>query len=749
MRTRMLALALGLLALRFIPALPAGRELLAIALLGGLLLFWPAPYRYSRPGRALGVALLGFTWACVSAGAALEDRLAPALDGQIVWLQGRVVGLPAQGREGVRFQLQDATSRRGQLPTLLRLSWRQGPALQAGETWRLAVKLKRPRGLVNPQGFDYEAWLLAQRIGAQGSVKQGTRLQASSGLVAWRDQLRQRLLAVDAFGRQGGLAALVLGDDSGLSSADWRVLQDTGTVHLMVISGQHIGLLAGLLYGLVAGLARLGLWPQRLPWLPSACALAAVGALGYGLLAGFQVPVQRACLMVALVLIWRLRFRHLGVWLPLLVALDLVLLAEPLASLQAGFWLSFGAVLVLIWGFAGRLGAWPWWHTLGRMQWLMTIGLLPLMLGLGLPLSLSGPLANLLAEPWVSLAVVPPALLGTLTIAVPWLGAGLLQLAGGSLELLFRLLSMLAAWQPAWLASQVPVWAWLLGALGAALLLAPAGVPGRMLGLAMLLPLLFPPLAEVPDGQAQVWQLDIGQGLSVLVRTRHHAMLYDTGPRSADFDSGERVVVPSLRGLGLRQLDLLLISHADNDHAGGALAVQRGLAVAQVLSGEPGELPAALAAQPCRNGAQWQWDGVRFETWRWAKAADGNQASCVLWVEAGGERLLLTGDIDAAAEAAWVKANPTRQAEWLQAPHHGSRSASSMTLLQALAPQAVLVSRGAHNAFGHPHPQVMARYRALGLKVYDSVEQGAVRIRLGARTTADGLRKEPRFWREK
>src|SRR5690606_1462457 len=215
------------------------------------------------------------------------------------------------------------------------------------------------------------------------------------------------------------LAALVLGDDSGLSRADWRVLQDTGTVHLLVISGQHVALLAALLYGLVAGLARLGWWPQRLPWLPWACALAFSGALGYGLLAGLEVPVRRACVMVALVLLWRLRFRHLGVWWPLRLAVVLVLLVEPLASLQAGFWLSFGAVAVLAWVFAGRLGAWPWWRVWWRGQWTLALGLLPLFFALGLPLSLSGPLANLIAVPWVSLLVVPLALLGTLLLPLP------------------------------------------------------------------------------------------------------------------------------------------------------------------------------------------------------------------------------------------------------------------------------------------------------------------------------------------
>jgi competence protein ComEC len=742
----MFALALGMVALRWLPALPPGWLLTVMALLGALALVGSWQSQVRRP---LGLALLGLCWACWSAQSALDDRLPAELDGQTRWLQGRVVGLPAEKGGVVRFQLEQTSARRAVLPTRLRVTWHGGPAIKAGETWRLAVKLKRPRGLVNPQGFDYEAWLLAQRIGALGTVKQGERISAAAGPLAWRDQLRARLLAIDAFGREGGLAALVLGDDSGLSSADWRVLQDTGTVHLLVISGQHIGLFAGLLYGLVAGLARLGLWPQRLPWLPSACFLAAVGALGYGVLAGFQVPVQRACVMLLLVLIWRLRFRHLGVALPIVLAINLVLLAEPLASLQPGFWLSFGAVAILVWVFGGRLGAWPWWRTWGRAQWTMSIGLFPLLLGLGLPISLSAPLANLLAVPWVSLAVVPLALFGTLALPIPWVGEGMLQLAGGLLELLFRLLGQLADWQPAWQAPQVPGWIWALGLMGALIVLAPAGVPLRALGLAMLVPLFYPPQQAVPEGQAEILQLDVGQGLAILVRTRQHALLYDAGPRYGDFDSGERLVVPTLRSLGVARLDRMLISHADDDHAGGALAVQRGIAVTEVVSGEPDELPPALQAQPCTHGAHWQWDGVHFQTWQWAKATSGNQASCVLLIDAGGERLLLTGDIDVPAEAAWLAAHPGIQVQWLQAPHHGSRTSSSAVLLRGLASHSVLVSRGAHNAYGHPHPQVLARYQALGLAVYDSVEQGAVRLRLGAFAPASGLRKEGRFWREK
>lgn len=741
MRTGMLALGTGLACLPLLPELPPTWLSLALLPVALMLLPWRS--------YAISFLLFGFVWACCSAQAALDDRLPAALDGRTLWLEGRVSGLPEVGEGVVRFQLEQAESREHRLPERLRLSWYDGPPLLVGERWRLAVKLKRPHGLVNPQGFDYEAWLLAQRIGATGSVKQGERLRAATGPYAWRDALRQRLLRVEAHGRAGGLTALVLGDDSGLSHADWRVLQDTGTVHLLVISGQHVALLAALLYGLVAGLARLGWWPRALPWLPWACAVAFAGALGYGLLAGFEVPVRRACVMVALVLLWRLRFRHLGLWWPLALAFIVVLLAEPLASLQAGFWLSFGAVAVLAWVFGGRLGAWSWWRIWWRAQWTLALGLLPLFFALGLPLSASGPLANLLAVPWVSLLVVPLALLGTLLLPIPWLGEALLWLAGGLLEMLFQALAWIAGILPAWLPTALPLWAWLIGSLGALLCLLPAGVPMRALGLAMLLALFVAPRERIAQGHAEVWQLDVGQGSAVLVRTREHVVLYDAGPRFGDFDLGERVVLPSLRQLGVSRIDLMLLSHADSDHAGGAQAIALGMPVERVLSGEAAVLPASLLARPCVDGASWQWDGVRFTTWRWARAEEGNQSSCLLKVEAGGERLLLTGDIDGAAESALLGAGRDLRAEWLQVPHHGSRSSSSARFLAAVKPTYALLSRGRHNPFGHPHPSVLARYQARGVVLHDSAERGAVRLLLGQQEGASSWRERPRFWREK
>ncbi|HDS1769031.1 DNA internalization-related competence protein ComEC/Rec2 [Pseudomonas putida] len=733
MRTGMFALALGLVCLGFLPALPSVGWLITLAACAVGSLFtrvWP-----------LGWFLLGLCWACGSAQQALDDRLAAGLDGRTLWLEGRVVGLPARTAQGVRFELEAARSRRAELPQRLQLSWFDGPPLRAGEQWRLAVTLQRPAGLLNPHGPDREAQLLARRVGATGTVKAGQLLAPVTG--GWRDALRQRLLMVEANGRQAALVALVLGDGAGMAREDWQTLQATGTVHLLVISGQHIGLVAGLLYGLVAGLARWGLWPARLPWLPWACGLAMAAALAYGWLAGAGVPVQRACLMLAVVLLWRLRFRHLGAFFPLLLALVAVLVFEPLAALLPGFWLSFAAVATLIYCFNARLGGWRPWQAWTRAQWVIAIGLLPVLLATGLPVSLSAPLANLVAVPWVSLAVLPLALLGTVLLPLGGVGDALLWLAGGLLEWLFRLLALVAQQHPAWVPPVLPGWAWLLVVLGALLVLLPRGVPLRGLGGVMLLA-LWVPREPVPFGQVEVWQLDVGQGLAVLLQTRHHTLLYDAGPARGESDLGERVVLPTLRKLGVGSLDLMVISHAHADHAGGAAAIQRGLPVRRAIGGEALD---DVQLQPCVSGEQWDWDGVRFSLWRWADGQSSNDRSCVLLIEAQGERLLLAGDMEAAAERAWLAETEAPRIDWLQAPHHGSRSSSTEAFIRATAARGVLISRGRNNSFGHPHVQVMERYQRHGLAVHDTAVEGALRLVLGRQGEVECVRGQRRFWR--
>jgi len=434
-------------------------------------------------------------------------------------------------------------------------------------------------------------------------------------------------------------------------------------------------------------------------------------------------------------------------WTPLLGALLAVLVAEPLVVLLPGFWLSYAAVALLIFGFSGRLGRWTAWRTWLRAQWLMAIGLLPASIALGLPLSISGVAANLIAVPWVELVVVPLALLGSLALGVPGVGELLLWVSGGLLEILFRLLGWMAELAPAWQPVAAPTWTLILAMLGALLLLAPAGVPLRSLGLAMFLPVFWPSIPLPAPGMAEIRVLDVGQGLSVLIRTRSQSWLYDTGARNGDFDIGERVVVPTLRSLGVGKLNLLMLSHADNDHAGGALAVKHSLRPAQVISGEPERLAPELQASPCRI-EEWRVDDVRLSSWTWAGARESNDRSCALEVEANGERILLTGDLPQSAELAWLAAHPAERIDWLLAGHHGSRSSSGPAFLRAIRPSTAIISRGANNPYGHPHPSVVERFRTLGIRIQDTAEEGALVLTLGAHGELGGVREGAHFWQE-
>lgn len=741
-----LAFSSGVLILRFLPAVPPSWLLLLLG--GGAIAFLLLRQQWVR---WLAAAMLGLCWSGWHATTLLEQRLEINRDGQTLWLEGRIAGLPQwqseAGWQVVRFELEEASSRRVTLPPRLRLSWRDPPPLRAGERWRLAVRLKQPDGLLNPHGFDYLQWLTARRIGATGTVKAGEWQADGNGVDAWRERLRERLLTMLPDNpAAGGVLALSLGDGSVLSRTQWQKLQDSGTVHLFVISGQHISLVAGLGYGLVVLLVRLGLWPMRVPWLPAACALALGGAFAYGALAGFAVPVQRALIMVTVVLLWRMSYRPLSSWKPWSLALAAVLVLDPLVMLQPGFWLSFAAVAVLLLVFAGRLGRWRWWQMLSRAQWAAAIGLLPLLLASGLPISWVGPVANAVAVPFVSFVVLPLVLLGMLLIGWPVLAVPVLQLAAYLLSALWHALDWLVQGWPAWQSAVPESWILLLTGLAVFLLLLPGALRPWWLALMLLTPLAWPPAGDaVPAGQARIWLLDVGQGQAIVIQTARHALLYDAGPSIAGMDAGETIVVPFLRGERIRHLNRLILSHADADHAGGATAVLRHVTVERLVSGEPGR-HGELQAESCSNTG-WEWDAVRFRQWQQEAAEDSNAASCVLWVEAADERFLVTGDLDVAGERALLGAWPELQADWLVAGHHGSRTSTAQFWLQHLQPHTVLISRGRHNSYGHPHPLALARIEYNSMQLYDTAVDKAIRIQLGAHAPLWSMAQQQRFWR--
>jgi competence protein ComEC len=760
-----LAALLGALAVHALPALPPRWLDALLAVLA--LAFLPHP-RLRLPG----CALLGLAWCALRADVAFEARLPRERDGRDFAVVGTVEELPRRSLDATRFELHveraELDGREIALRGRLRLSWYDGAPqeLDACSRWQLQLRLRRPRGLVNRGGFDSERHALERGIVAVGYVREADS-NRRLGERGWCvDRLRERL-AHDIAQRVGDphdaalVRAFAIGDTRGLDQDDWEVARATGVPHLIAISGFHVGIAAGFGALLVRLLWRL--WPRlglriALPVAQAPAALAA--AIGYGALAGNSLPTLRTLMMIAIVALAHGARRGSGGAHALALALLAILVLDPLATLSAGFWLSFVGVAFLLGclargrGWAGRL------RELGAGQLLMSVALLPLTVWFFGEVSLVGVLANLIAVPVVSLVIVPLCLLGLLALLILPVAAVLpLTLAAAVAHAQWRLLEQMASWPGAhgYLPEAAP-WALALAMLGAAWMFLPRGVPARGLGALLFLPLLLPDRPPPEQGAFVATVIDVGQGLSVLVRTREHVLLYDAGARyRSEFDLGEAAVLPTLHALGVGKLDALVVSHGDNDHAGGAPAVARAHPQARRYAGEPARLD--LAAAQCRAGQSWRWDGVDFRMLgpgSDALEAHGgsadNDRSCVLLVETASGRLLLTGDIGRRIEPAIASAVGDGPPLVLLVPHHGSRSSSSEAFLAALAPRFAVVSAGWRNRFGHPHPAVVQRYADAGVPLEETARSGALEIGFGRdaapRLVARERERRARHWRE-
>lgn len=622
----------------------------------------------------------------------------------------------------------------------LRLSWYFPPPMRAGETWQVAAEVRPPWGLQNPGGFDYERWLLANGFDALGYIRRGERLQGFS------PGLRQRLLdaiaeRLAAHRNRAYLLALATGSDRWMSDADWTLLRRTGTVHLLVISGLHVGLAAAFGFALGMGMARLAPW--LLPWAPAGWIAAGISlgmAWAFVWLSGAGVPAMRAGLMSSLAVCALLSGRAVPVAGWLASAALILICLQPLSVLTQGFWLSFGAVALLISGFAGRLPRYPWPLALLRAQALMTLGMWPLLaMTVGEAAPAAGP-ANLFAVPWVSFIVVPLTLAALLSSVA---SESLAQLCWAGADAALSALLGFLNWLDGIGAHSLPLPMWqgmaCLAGLGCVLWAA----HGR--ALLACLPLCLAALLTLEQrplwGEARVLSLDVGQGSAILVDTRSHRLLFDAGARTASgFDLGEAAVLPAIAATGPRRLDRLIVSHGDLDHAGGAQAVLLGLPVQALLGEAPG-----LDGQPCRQGQAWVWDGVAFEILHPPANFRGssNNASCVLRLRARSGSALLTGDIETGAERRLL-AEGLGPVDLLFAPHHGSNTSSSPAFLDALRPRLAIATAGYDNRYGHPHPAVAARYRERGIPLWITGLDGALAWRSEAPDRLHALRRERR-----
>ncbi|HXF18798.1 MAG TPA: DNA internalization-related competence protein ComEC/Rec2 [Burkholderiales bacterium] len=718
-------------------------------------------FRASRPANRVSLhaaaivtfAAAGFFWAAAIAHWKLSDELPEIWQGRDIEISGVIAEMVQPNERGVRFVLDvDRTyTLNAKIASRISLMWYQTdnaslPTLHAGQYWRLVVRLHRPHGNANPDGFDFEAWMLERGIRAVGYVRADPAPHLIKPLV-WRagyllercrEAARAHLQA--ALGQRpyaGVVVALAIGDQQAIPADQWQVFTRTGVNHLISISGLHITMVASMAVLLILRLWRLSeTLMLKLPARRAAAICGLAVAIGYAVLSGFAVPAQRTVYMLAVVAValWNnWTTRPISV---LAAAAALVVVLDPMAVMAPGFWLSFGAVAVIMLTAGSRIGRQGWFRSWIQIQGAVTLALIPLLLALFQQISLVSPLANAFAIPVVSLIVVPLALLAAV-IPVD----GLAYAAHQLMALCMIVLNMLSNWPAAvWQQHAPPAWTIPIAIAGAIWMLLPKGFPARWLGASLMLPLFLSAPDSVPLRELQLTVLDVGQGLAVVVRTHEHTLLYDTGPAFTEqIDAGGRIVVPYLRASGIRALDAMIISHDHSDHTGGALSVLQAVPTGWLDSSLPRNHALNLAlpqARVCDAGQRWEWDGVSF-VFLYPQAADynsvkDNDRSCVLKISSAYGSVLLPGDIEKYSESRLLQSSENLRADVLIAPHHGSRTSSTLGFVTAVAPEVTIFSVGYLNRFGHPHPVVNARYRHAGSRTIRTDASGAVLISMNA-----------------
>lgn len=739
----------GLVLTAWLPILPDWRiGFIPVCVLSGW--HW-LPQRVKPWLLPLCALLMGIAWASWRAEQRLNERLPPELEGQAIELTATVRDIPKAGEFGtrIRFTVDETDKQTRQLPTTILLNDYRKQDWPPGSRWQLTVSLRRPVATRNQAGFDGETWYWSENIGAIGSVRKGRMaLPPATDFQARIDRLRQQILErIEQSGRDnpraaGLISALTVGVQNRLSEDDWRLFRATGLIHLVSISGVHVTLLAALISGLTALILRH--WPtQRIPPRLLIALSGLSAATAYALLAGWSIPTQRTLYMLLTATIMLLCKRALPPFHIWWIALAVVLIIDPFAVLTPGLWLSFGLVAILMTATLGRRQPPGKWRAAWQGQYAATVASIVMLTVFFGSLPLLSPLLNIIAIPLVSVLLTPLALIG---ILCPWDGP--LQL---SILLADQSLTLLDAVTPAAIVWPLPVspWPlWLLGACGVLWLIAPRGLPGRPVGLLLIAPLLlYQPPAPV-SGTAAINLFDTGQGLSMLVRTNRHSLLFDTG-----YGDAQRLLIPQLHGLGLKHLDTVIASHHDSDHDGALPSLLSAFPVRLLLAGQP-ETMTEHHAKPCQRGQSWNWDGVRFDLltpYRDSSPKKDNDTSCVLRISAGEQSLIITGDQSASGEAELVgQYGETLRSDILIAGHHGSKTSTSSVWLNTIKPHQVWISAGYRNRYRHPHPVVLARLESDQIPVWRTDMHGALSTTLGlsGEPATHALREHGQsFWR--
>jgi len=712
--------------------------------------------------KVLLAGLLGLLWAVIYTQHVLAWSLPLALQKHTLPATGTIMTAPLQNSHHLSFvvRLQQLNHRPNHAN--IKLNWYRFQSVpKVGEHWQFNVRLKRPHKLADPGAFDVTKSMLQHHVRARGyvisarKVRSAQHIGVSAAVMRLRNDVARHInndLRTHALA--GLIVALTVGITKGISQQQWMVFRQSGTSHLMAISGLHIGLVAGLIFMLVnvswRRVTPLALW---CPAQQAAAAAALCAAFLYSVLAGFGIPAQRALVMIFIATLAVMLRRRLLPWHTIVLALFIVLLMDPLAPLRAGFWLSFAAVSTIIYGISGRLSPPRLFWKIVRVQWVVMLGLMPLSLLFFQQTSLVALLANSVAIPWVSFIVVPLSLIGALLIMGHINGAGfVLLMALHAMQWLWLLLQWLTHFPMAvWHHALLNDWVLMASIVGVSLLLAPRGWPGRYCGIVALLPVLFATPARPPRHAVWLTLLDVGQGLALVVQTQHHVLVYDTGAKlSPNYDMGRAVVVPFLRTRFIDHIDTMIISHRDNDHSGGATAILAALPVHHLLTSVPQRF-ARYHAAPCLAGQHWQWDGVEFTMLYPPPSLLGldNNSSCVLKISTQHRSILLTGDIEKLAEHYLLHHNTQQlSATVLVAPHHGSRTSGLVHFINAVSPRFVLYSTGYLNRYHFPNHTVVKHYQRIGALGFNTAHGGAITLKLTPKgaTISTFQAQHRRFW---
>jgi len=745
MRSWMIAAILGISCVGLWSSLPENIIFLWVALPISIVLT-----KYYRNAILIIPAALGISWG-ITYGNQITGSIIPNdLEGKEVLIEGQVLTIPKIDSRKTSFQILVSKSPYEQLENRkIKLSWYHGPSIRAGQYYQLLVKLKRPRGLQNPGGFDYESWLIRNQIVGVGYVrnsKQNLQLVNDvDSFIAYRQSLANKLdLSTKDLSFRRIIFALAIGESQYLTQDDWALLQDTGTIHLMVISGLHIGLAAWFGFILFAGLSRVSLsllavLPSQKWGLVGGLLLAAM----YAALAGFSLPTQRALTMIIMSFLCLFLMTRIQIADLMLAALFVVIALDPLSIFANGFWLSFGAVIVLIYGVGNRLQLKKnitlkikvWIHA----QWVIFIGLMPALILLTHQISLISPIANFIAVAAIGFITVPSILTALILTAFNLPNSWPLEVADISLTLIWRCLNSLqelavlveAVGFNAKPVNSAIIFGLLFAILGCLILLAPTLFRGmKVVGILCLSSLFIKSSNSPPNGIAQINILDVGQGLAIYIETENHALLYDTGKSySSSFDAASASIIPFLQYKGRTQLDRLIISHHDMDHIGGANSLLKDIDVGTLISSSEPKQFSQLEWLLCRGDLKWEWDGVKFEfihpTDKLPKKA--NNQSCVLKVTAANASLLIAGDIEKGAEQHLVTNLADKlDVDVLVAPHHGSKTSSSLGFIKAASPSWVIFSAGYRSQFKHPHQKVVQRYSAHKVNALNTADAGMI-----------------------